>query len=381
MKILFAAPFKDFEARDGGYGISSDGLLSVLRKMQKEESIDYIEKIDTINTLNLSQINIPKEKYDVLLMVSSPFSFINPSISIVLKKLLEIADRRYLSLVWETQPLPESWNFLWKSDLFTGFITPSFFVGEQIIKNTDKPVFYVPHYIDINSIEKIDIEKKLKEDKFTVLFMGQNTERKSIKEALTAFIRAMHVNKDSRMILKYHLMTDKELPIEPTVKSYTILNCTKWLSSIYSLTEELKREDVIKLYNNSSVLLFPSKGEGFGLPVAEAMSVGLPVIYTNWSSLPEVADATGNIPINYYLDETVHMSMYGYEYGSHYAYPLLSELTDAIREKYNLWKKDKKAYYEEISNNRLLIDYKFGYKKIKECLNNVFINNLDNIIK
>jgi glycosyltransferase involved in cell wall biosynthesis len=42
------------------------------------------------------------------------------------------------------------------------------------------------------------------------------------------------------------------------------------------------------LYRASTVLLYPSLYEGFGLPVLEAMGVGTPVITSNVSSLPEV---------------------------------------------------------------------------------------------
>jgi len=43
------------------------------------------------------------------------------------------------------------------------------------------------------------------------------------------------------------------------------------------------------LYNAASMVVHPSKYEGFGLPVLEAMSCGTPVITTTSSSLPEVA--------------------------------------------------------------------------------------------
>ena len=41
------------------------------------------------------------------------------------------------------------------------------------------------------------------------------------------------------------------------------------------------------LYSRSSIFAFPSHDEGFGIPVLEAMSWGLPVIASNQSSLPE----------------------------------------------------------------------------------------------
>jgi glycosyltransferase involved in cell wall biosynthesis len=47
-------------------------------------------------------------------------------------------------------------------------------------------------------------------------------------------------------------------------------------------------EDLIDYYQHASLFAFPSFYEGFGLPVAEAMACGTPVITSNVSSLPEV---------------------------------------------------------------------------------------------
>ncbi len=44
-----------------------------------------------------------------------------------------------------------------------------------------------------------------------------------------------------------------------------------------------------RLYRSAQVLAFPSLEEGFGLPVLEAMSAGLPVVTSNRSALVEVA--------------------------------------------------------------------------------------------
>jgi len=43
------------------------------------------------------------------------------------------------------------------------------------------------------------------------------------------------------------------------------------------------------LYSAATALVFPSFEEGFGMPVLEAMSCGLPVITSNCSAMPEVA--------------------------------------------------------------------------------------------
>lgn len=52
-------------------------------------------------------------------------------------------------------------------------------------------------------------------------------------------------------------------------------------------------EDLPQLYRKAEVFIFPSKYEGFGLPVVEAMSQGTLVISSDAASLPEVIGKAG----------------------------------------------------------------------------------------
>jgi alpha-1,3-rhamnosyl/mannosyltransferase len=47
-------------------------------------------------------------------------------------------------------------------------------------------------------------------------------------------------------------------------------------------------DDLPAVYAGASLVAYPSLGEGFGLPVLEAMAAGAPVLTSDRSSLPEV---------------------------------------------------------------------------------------------
>ena len=57
--------------------------------------------------------------------------------------------------------------------------------------------------------------------------------------------------------------------------------------------EDLASDKMAQLYNAVDCLLFPSWYEGFGLPPAEAMACGLPVVTSRVASLPEVVGDAG----------------------------------------------------------------------------------------
>lgn len=79
-----------------------------------------------------------------------------------------------------------------------------------------------------------------------------------------------------------------------------------WLTApLFEAIAKYKLEDAIRFpgfiptddlplwYNSAECFIFPSVFEGFGLPVLEAMACGTPVITSNVSSLPEVAQDAG----------------------------------------------------------------------------------------
>jgi len=52
--------------------------------------------------------------------------------------------------------------------------------------------------------------------------------------------------------------------------------------------QRIARSDLVALYQGAAAFLFPSRYEGFGLPVLEAMLAGTPVVTTRGGSIPEI---------------------------------------------------------------------------------------------
>ncbi len=369
MKVLFIGPVGEYKIHDGGYGNAASGMYFVLDKMQKEGLIDELE----LCTTSSNRISMVKsENYDLSITMAHPSSFVNANTKVIFKQIYKLCKKNYLSVVWETVPLPSSWDFLWKEDIFDGFLCPSNFIMNQIKELSKKPLFYYPHFLNKDTFPQLDIEEKKKETIFKVLFIGQYTTRKGVEDAVIAYSRALGEKKDCKLILKIHPLSNKEIHPDEYIKFLNRCNVKKHnTNSIYSLESFLDSKDLSELYKESSILLMCSRGEGFGIPAGEAMLSGIPVIYTNWSALPEVAQADGNYPVDYFLDEAVNMTHYNYENNSKYAKPSICDLMDQLSETYKLWTEDKEKYYNSVSGNRRLIEDKFGEEKIREYLTEI----------
>lgn len=102
-----------------------------------------------------------------------------------------------------------------------------------------------------------------------------------------------------RTIKAFELFRDSEKNLEPALllvgksgwKNEELLktfNNSRYKDSIF-FTGYLSDEALISVYQQAVAFIYPSLYEGFGLPVLEAMSSGVPVITSNNSSLAEIA--------------------------------------------------------------------------------------------
>lgn len=138
-------------------------------------------------------------------------------------------------------------------------------------------------FIEARKIPKPELEavkSKYKIDQPYVLFVGNLERKKNLSNLIQAFAQ-YHRNSEQKCKL---VIVGKPLDRGPD-GGFTI---TKEMDFIH-FTGYVDEADLPSLYRAADLIAYPSLYEGFGMPVAEGMAAGVPVLTSTISSLPEVA--------------------------------------------------------------------------------------------
>ena len=117
------------------------------------------------------------------------------------------------------------------------------------------------------------------------LYPAITAPHKNHRMLLEALAKVVAVRKDAALVL-----TGAAGPAEGEVASaIEALGLTKNVRRL----GRVPAEELDALFDDAVALVYPSTYEGFGLPLAEAMAVGCPVIASDRSALPEVVGRAG----------------------------------------------------------------------------------------
>lgn len=115
-----------------------------------------------------------------------------------------------------------------------------------------------------------------------LLFIGRIEERKNI----IGIIKTFEVLKEKFKIPHKLVLAGRMGYGFEKIEKY--LDASEWKNEIV-LTGFVSEEEKWKLLGSADVFMFPTFYEGFGIPILEAQSMGVPVVCSNISSLIEIA--------------------------------------------------------------------------------------------
>lgn len=204
---------------------------------------------------------------------------------------------RKLAIGSVTNPLKKIKHFRWYS-----------FIGMQ-----KRVARRLPKIITVSEFSRDDIAKEFKipDTNFTVVPNGINTELFYPMPEVAREPDRLIVTNSADTALKglYYLLQAVEKISRKRSVKLTVIGKPKENGGVEKLIKKLKieklitftgritNEQFVREYARASIAVVPSVYEGFGLPVGEAMSTGIPVISTTGGALPEVAgDAAYLVP-------------------------------------------------------------------------------------
>lgn len=192
---------------------------------------------------------------------------------------------------WEFGGLPDSWVEA-IADRVDEIWCPSRYVRDCYLRAGLPPerVVVVRNGVDLDLYRPAGPRYPLRTERATrLLFLGGTIARKGIDVLLAAYRQAFGPADDVCLVVKAHGSDGayrhnnldhlvREAADDPTGPEIELVE------------GHLSAAEIASLYRACDVLVHPYRGEGFGLPVAEAMASGLPVVVTAGGACDDFVD-------------------------------------------------------------------------------------------
>lgn len=144
----------------------------------------------------------------------------------------------------------------------------------SVLYQSCNPIFYKKVSVE----EKESVRQKYGLPKEFLLNVGTIEARKNV----LSVVKAMQIAQTTIPLV----IIGKSTPYLSEVNSFAAHH--KMEGKIFAL-HNVPNEDLPALYQSSSMFIYPSLYEGFGIPILEAFNSGIPVITTNYGSTAEVS--------------------------------------------------------------------------------------------
>ena len=261
---------------------------------------------------------------------------------------------------WEETGFPSSWV-----DDFNTYLQGITVMSTEVKKILIDNGVAIPISVcglGANHIEDINIDHsfEIKAKKFRFLHVSSCFPRKGIDCLLNAYFQAFSKFDDVTLIIK--TFKNQHNNLMDLVKKYKLR--THDFPDILVIENDLNDSELKALYLSCDALVAPSFGEGFGLPFAEAMFLGLPVITTGWGGQTDFCKSENSWLIDYEFHYSkTHFGLYS----SIWAKPSVNHLKVLMKEISQL---DKDEIIIKTSQAKTLIKEQYSWR-------NVALKNLD----
>ncbi len=194
----------------------------------------------------------------------------------------------------ETTGIPEEW--VRQCNMMDEVWVPSSF-NVDTFRNSGVtvPIYTIPLGIDPNYYNP-KIKSYKHHSKYTFLSVFEWGERKAPEVLLRAYSKAFSKKDDVLLICKV-INNDGSVDVQNEISKMGLMGPD---SPDIVLLYNTKFEDyeMSCLYRSADCFVIATRGEGWGMPILEAMACGLPAIATNWSSQTDFFNEEVGYPID-----------------------------------------------------------------------------------